>query len=90
MEDLVGNIVTIRTVTGEEIIAKMLAYNPKNGIMDVDNPLVVLLDQDGSVMTVPYSLTGVNDKVSFSTRNVFSVTVSTEVSAQDYLVQTDK
>jgi hypothetical protein len=86
---LTHKVVTFRTVTGEEIIGKLEEYNSKNGLFTVSFPRVVLLDENGEVMTVQYSLTGNNDQVIFHNRNVFSVTESDEIAAQDYVIQNE-
>lgn len=84
ISQLKGHVATIRTVTGEEIIARVKDVEKNGSIIVVGKPLVVLVDEQGQAMTIPFSLTGVNDIVVFQTRNIFSITPATPTSAQDY------
>lgn len=87
VEIFCGHIVTLRSITGEEIIGKFSEYNAKNGNIRMEHPLVVLLDETGSTMTVPFSLSGDNHSVVINQRNVFAVVLASEISASDYQAQ---
>lgn len=86
--ELVGRVATIRTVTGEEIIARVKDVEKGGSLVAVSDPLVVMIDETGAAMTIPYSITGVNTLVYFQTRNIFSITPSTPEATSDYEVQT--
>ena len=86
--DLVGQVATIRTVTGEEIIARVKDVERNGSLIAVTDPLVVMIDETGSAMTLPYSITGRNELVYFQVRNIFSITRCTPEAQSDYEVQT--
>lgn len=87
ISDLISQVATIRTVTGEEIIARVKSVEKNGSVVVVSEPRVVLLDESGQAMILPYSLTGVNHLVVFQTRNIFSITPATRISADDYEMQ---
>ena len=75
-KDLVGEIVTIRTIVGEELMGKLQGLASNNTILEVHDLRVVTLDSDGQVMMLPYTLTGQDDVIGLPTRHVLSIVES--------------
>ena len=80
-KDLVGEIVTIRTIVGEELMGKLQGLANNNTILEVHDLRVVTLDSDGQVMMLPYTLTGQDDVIGLPTRHVLSIVESMSAAA---------
>ena len=83
-KDLVGEIVTIRTIVGEELMGKLQGLANNNTILEVHDLRVVTLDSDGQVMMLPYTLTGQDDVIGLPTRHVLSIVESMPSAAEGF------
>jgi len=84
LEDLLNDVVTIKLVSGVELIGKMIAYVKKDKFVTLQTPqTVIIADEDLAV--IPFCYTGQIDQVTFSLDNVLAIVKSTEKSTQDYL-----
>ena len=75
-EDLVGEIVTVRTIVGEELMGKLEGLASNKTILELHGLRVVTLDPDGQIMMLPYTLTGEDDVIGLPTRHVLSIVQS--------------
>jgi hypothetical protein len=87
-EDLVGEIVTVRTIVGEELMGKLEGLASNKTILELHKLRVVTLDPDGQVMLLPYTLTGQDDIIGLPTRHVLSIALSMEDAGLGYLQET--
>jgi hypothetical protein len=82
-QSFVGKTVTLRTATGEEIIAELLGIDPDNHLLTVQNPRIVGLNND-QVVLMPYVLTAETLSVTVDARNVLSILETAENTAVEY------
>ena len=83
-EDLVGEIVTVRTIVGEELMGKLQGLASNKTILELHGLRVVTLDSDGQVMMLPYTLTGEDDVIGLPTRHVLSIVKSMPSAADGF------
>jgi len=83
ISDLVGKTITIRSIKGDEYIAKLLGIDADQGLLTVAEPRVVVIDGD-SVMLFPFALTAKTDTVTLQSTEIFAVLETMPEAAQDY------
>jgi hypothetical protein len=83
-EALIGKIVTIKLVTGVELMAKLMSFVKADNIIFLQEPRTVII-MDNQIAVVPYQYTGPSIEVAMSTDNILSIVESLESSANDYL-----
>lgn len=83
-EALIGKIVTIKLVTGVELMAKLMSFVKADNIIFLEEPRTVII-MDNQIAVVPYQYTGPSIEVAMSTDNILSIVESLENSANDYL-----
>lgn len=83
LTNLVGKTVTIRSIKGDEYIAKLLGIDEDQGLLTVSNPMVVVVDAD-NVMLFPFALTAQADTVTLHGQQIFAVLETTTDAATDY------
>jgi len=83
-EALIGKIVTIKLVTGVELMAKLMSFVKADNIIFLEEPRTVII-MDNQIAVVPYQYTGPSIEVAISTDNILSIVESLESSANDYL-----
>lgn len=88
-EDLVGEIVTVRTIVGEELMGKLEGLASNKTILELHGLRVVTLDSNGQVMMLPYTLTGQDDIIGLPTRHVLSIVQSMSDAAEGFKLETD-
>ena len=88
-EDLVGEIVTVRTIVGEELMGKLEGLASNKTILELHGLRVVTLDPEGEVMLLPYTLTGQDDVIGLPTRHVLSIVQSMSDAADGFKEEID-
>lgn len=83
ISNLIGKTITIRSIKGDEYIAKLLGVDPDLGLLTVSEPRVVVVDAD-TVMLFPFALTARTDTVTLHTAEVFAVLETMPEAATDY------
>ena len=83
LNKFLNKVATIRSITGEEYIAKIMEIDSDNNMLTLANPRVVVINDD-QVVLVPFVLTASSEKVSISVNNVFSVIETLPQTAKDY------
>jgi hypothetical protein len=87
-----GDVLTIKMITGEELIAKLVSINPDNVV--ISKPLIVNLGQDRNgnvgIQMLPYFiLTGDPDaKLTISNQHIIVKTAAAEQAKAGYLQTT--
>lgn len=84
-KDLVGEVVTIRTIVGEELMAKLTSVTTNGNILEVEAVQVVSLGENGEIVMIPYTLTGNDDVIQLPVRHVLSITNSMPEAAESFL-----
>lgn len=87
-EELLGEIVTVRTIVGEELMGKLEGLASNKTILELHGLRVVTLDHDGQIMMLPYTLTGQDDIIGLPTRHVLSIVQSMEDAAEGFRIET--
>ncbi len=90
LKKLIGKVVTIKTLTGLEIIGKMISTNDDNDLIVLTHPRMVVLgnsgnNEDNSIAVVPFTFTSKTEQISFTIDKVLCVNETIEESAEDYL-----
>jgi hypothetical protein len=89
-EDLVGEIVTVRTIVGEELMGKLEGLASNKTILELHGLRVVTLDPDGQIMMLPYTLTGQDEVIGLPTRHVLSIVQSTPEASEGFQEDLDE
>ena len=84
LEELAGKIVTVKTITGEEIIAKLASVDTDNGFITLQNPQSVLIN-GGEVIIAPVCFSAQCEMVTVRLSSTLFVTKTLKESANDYL-----
>lgn len=80
---LIGKVITIRSITGEEYIAKLKTIDDLQNTITVLNPRVVMINDD-QVVLLPFVLTAKAETVMLPCDNVFSILPSLSETSKDY------
>lgn len=84
IEELAGKIVTIKTLTGDEIIAKLASVDIDNGYLTLQNPQAVLVNGN-EVIIGPICFSAKCEMVTVRMDSLLFVTKSLTESATDYM-----
>lgn len=84
-KDLVGEVVTIRTIVGEELMGKLSDVVTNGNILEVERVQVVSLGEDGQIIMIPYTLTGDDDTIHLPVRHILSITKSVSEASESFL-----
>lgn len=57
LQNLIGSVVTIRSIWGNEYVGTLVGFDQNEGVITVDAPQTVAMETD-TVMLVPFSVTG--------------------------------
>lgn len=90
LKELLGKVVTIKTLTGLEMIGTLISTNDENNLIVLTHPRMVVLGNggevtDSSIAVVPFTFTSKTEQISFTTDKVLSVSETIKESAEDYL-----
>jgi hypothetical protein len=83
LEALTGEIITIKNISGIEIVAQLLAYDEDNDVLELSEPRIVVINGE-ELALIPYLFTGPASIVSIPTSQIMSLVKSHERSAEDY------
>ena len=81
LENFIGKVVTIRSMSGNEFIATLLSVD--DGVINVDNPRTVIVN-NGQVALVPFVLTAEASYVTLCTNQILTVLETLPETAKDY------
>lgn len=81
-KELEGKVVTIRSIAGDEYIAKYVSETKT--VLTVEEPRVVVIN-DNNIALIPYALTAATDTVEFNRSLIMAVMPTIEGTADDYV-----
>lgn len=85
-KDLIGKVITVKLLSGLEIISKLIGYDDKKGILTIDNPKIIVV-AEGEVATMPFTFTGNSVMTFIRESDCLAIFESAEASAEDYVSQ---
>jgi small nuclear ribonucleoprotein (snRNP)-like protein len=83
IDSLIGKTVTLKTISGMEIISQLASFDDENKIIGLLNPKLVVVTNE-QIAVIPYTFTSKAESIFISLTNILSVTESLETSADDY------
>ena len=84
LKKLLKKVVTVKTVTGLEIIGTLIGTDDDEHLVVLMNPKMVVLN-DNEVAVIPFTFTSEVDTAEFKVDMLLSVTETIKDSAEDYL-----
>ena len=84
LQDLVGSLVTIKTVRNDEILAQLAGVDEDNHVITLLNPRIVFVNHDHQVALTAFSLTSDQQEVSIGLQHVLAVMTPMERTQADY------
>jgi len=90
LKKFLNKVVTIKTLTGLEIIGKFIGTNDDNNLIVLTHPRMVVLgnagdNENNSIAVVPFTFTSKTEQIDFTTDKILSISETIEESAEDYL-----
>jgi len=83
IDKLLGQIVTIKTVSGMEIISQLISNDDTNNTICLDNPKLVVVTNE-QIAVIPYTFTSKSATIFIDKSHILSITESLPSSADDY------
>lgn len=83
IDSLIGNIVTIKTISGMEIISKLASLDEDNNLVGLLNPKLVVVTNE-QIAVIPYTFTSKSENIFINLTNILSIDKSLPSSADDY------
>lgn len=84
LNSLISKIVTIQTVSGQEIVGQFLSTDETQTIITLSDPRQVVISND-EVYVIPFSLTGETAQVHFQKSALTTIMKTLESTETDYL-----
>lgn len=84
LQPLIGTVVTIKSIWGNEYVGTLTGYVHADATIMVTRPMTVVTEND-SVMLVPFTVTGVDDAVHLHLNTVFAVVPTNSAVSDSYL-----
>lgn len=81
--DLLGKVVTLKTVKGDEIIAKLIGFDKETDTMTLGYPKIVVVAGD-TVALAPFALTARADIIITEVKHFLTVLESLASTVTDY------
>ena len=81
--EFVSKVVTIRGISGEEIIGTLFGFDQENNVLHLNEPRMVVIN-NGEVSLLPYLLTCDVKMTPFNGDTVVSILESTETISKEY------
>ncbi len=81
--EMLGKVITLKTVKGDEIIAKLIGVDKKTQTLSLEYPKIVVVAGD-TVALAPFALTAKADIVITETKQYIAVMESLESTVKDY------
>jgi len=81
--EMLGKVITLKTVKGDEIIAKLIGVDKKTQTLSLEYPKIVVVAGD-TVALAPFALTDKADIVITETKQYIAVMESLESTVKDY------
>lgn len=81
--ELLGNVVTLKTTKGDEIIAKLIGFDKETDTLTLEYPKIVVVAGD-TVALAPFALTSNANMIITETKHFLAVMESLESTESDY------
>ena len=81
--ELLGEVVTLKTTKGDEIIAKLIGYDETTDTMTLEYPKIVVIAGD-TVALAPFALTSRADMIITEGKQFLAVMPTLEDTVKDY------
>ena len=83
ISELLGEVVTLKTIKGDEIIATLTGFDEETDTMTLEYPKIVVVAGD-TVALAPFALTAKADLVITETKHFLTVIESLPSTVKDY------
>lgn len=83
IDELIGEIVTIKFTSGIEVVTQLLSHDEDHSILHLSEPRIVVINGDDLAL-IPYLFTGPATAVTIPVNTVMSIVKSHQRSAEDY------
>ena len=89
--ELLGKVVTLKTIKGDEVIAKLVGVDDETNTLTLEYPKIVVVAGD-TVALAPFALTAKADYIITETKQFLAIMESLESTVVDYneLIQEQK
>lgn len=81
--ELLGKVVTLKTVKGDEIIAELIGFDAETDTLTLEYPKIVVVAGD-TVALAPFALTAKADMIITEGKQFLAVMESLESTVKDY------
>jgi small nuclear ribonucleoprotein (snRNP)-like protein len=81
--DLLGSVVTLKTIKGDEIIAKLIGFDEDTNTLTLEYPKIVVVAGD-TVALAPFALTAKANMIITESKQFLAIMESLESTVVDY------
>ena len=83
LEDLAGEVVTLKLISGIEVLAQLYGVDKDEGLFTVGEPKIVVIN-GADLALIPYIFTGSTEEVTMPLSAILSVCKASDESKADY------
>jgi len=83
LEDLSGEVITLKLISGIEVLAQLYGVNKDEGLFTVGEPKIVVIN-GADLALIPYIFTGPTEEVTMPLSAILSVCKASDESKADY------
>ena len=83
LEELSGEVITLKLISGIEILAQLLSVDEDNKLFTVGEPKIVVIN-GADLALIPYIFTGSSEEVTMPLSAILSVCKASDESKDDY------
>lgn len=83
LEELSGEVITLKLISGIEILAQLLGVDEDNKLFTVGEPKIVVIN-GADLALIPYIFTGSSEEVTMPLSAILSVCKASNESKDDY------
>jgi len=83
LNELSGEVITLKLTSGIEVLAQMLSVDEDNNFLTLGEPKIVVINGPDLAL-IPYIFTGPTEEVTMPLSAILSVCKATDASKQDY------
>lgn len=83
LEELSGEVITLKLTSGIEVLAQLLSVDEDNNFLTLGEPKIVVINGPDLAL-IPYIFTGPTEEVTMPLSAILSVCKATDASKQDY------
>lgn len=83
LEELTSEVITLKLISGIEVLSQLLGVDEETGVITVGNPRIVVINGPDLAL-IPYIFTGPSDVVTMPISAILSVCKATDDSTADF------